>query len=276
VLAGLRSLGPRMCLPPLWQELLCPLAASVGAVASQPTQPARDPGCSGLPVVLIPGLWSGDVVMSALRNFLMAAGDTVVGAGITCNVDCSEAAVARLIVRVQQVAKRHERPVALVGHSRGGLFARVLAQRCPGLVAGIVTLGTPHRDQLAVHPFLWAQLVALASLGSLGIPGVLRLSCAVGGCCADFRRDLAAPLPLTVRTVSIYSRRDGVVDWRACMDDRGRNAEVLASHCGMLGDRATWAHVASALAGFAAPTAELLPLRVPRPSAVSDELRRAS
>ena len=38
----------------------------------------------------------------------------------------------------------------------------------------------------------------------------------------SFWADLAAPLPAGVGSVSIYSRSDGVVDWRACVDPAGR------------------------------------------------------
>ena len=33
--------------------------------------------------------------------------------------------------------------------------------------------------------------------------------------------------------LSIYSKRDGIVDWEACLDESAVNAEVLSTHCGM-------------------------------------------
>jgi hypothetical protein len=33
--------------------------------------------------------------------------------------------------------------------------------------------------------------------------------------------------------VSIYSRSDGIVDWRACLDPSTRLFEIESSHCGM-------------------------------------------
>jgi pimeloyl-ACP methyl ester carboxylesterase len=69
-----------------------------------------------------------------------------------------------------RLAERHERPIAAVGHSRGGLFARVLARRLPELVSCVITLGTPHRDPLAIYPLVWAAAAALATAGTLRVP----------------------------------------------------------------------------------------------------------
>ena len=33
--------------------------------------------------------------------------------------------------------------------------------------------------------------------------------------------------------VAIYSRNDGIVDWRACLDPDAEHVEVRSSHCGM-------------------------------------------
>jgi hypothetical protein len=53
--------------------------------------------------------------------------------------------------------------------------------------------------------------------------------------------------------VSVYSKSDGVVDWRSCLDPHAAElVEIRASHCGMAVSRAAWQAVADALAGFAA------------------------
>ncbi|HEX8159834.1 MAG TPA: alpha/beta fold hydrolase [Solirubrobacteraceae bacterium] len=245
VLAALR---PRVCLPPIWQEAVGLVALAGSGVDHATSLPRRGPRG---PVVLVPGLLAGDALFSRLHAYLQNAGHDVHGAAIACNVDCSEVAARRLLERVAEVSERYGEPVTLVGHSRGGLLARVVSQRRPDLVAGVVTLGSPYRDQLAVHPLLWAQIMAVAALGSIGVPGLLNVGCAIGPCCEAFRRDLAAPLPAGVATVSVFSRRDGVVDWRACIDEHADNVEVRATHCGMLFDPGTCAEVADAAARFA-------------------------
>jgi|SRR5829696_4196097 len=254
----LTALRPRACLPPLWRELPAVLSTTT---ARSVTQAPRSAGAGG-PVLLIPGWLSGDLTLARLEHHLRAAGHATARSGITCNVDCSEAAVTRLVARVAALADARGERVALVGHSRGGLFARVIAVRRPDLVGGVVTLGAPHRDQLALHPLLWAQALAVALLGSAGVSGLARTQCAAGPCCSAFRDDLVAAWPAAVGRLSIYSRRDGVVDWRACLDGDGRHAEVHAAHCAMVLDPAVWRLVDATLRGFGPA-----PVRCPRPTA---------
>src|SRR5207247_737486 len=72
---------------------------------------------------------------------------------------------------------------------------------------------------LATHPSTWARRHLLRDRG----PRVRRP-----------RTPLDAPLP--VPSSSLYSRSDGVVAWRSCLQDEGplaENIEVRSSHCGM-------------------------------------------
>jgi len=209
--------------------------------------PLRESEATGPPVLLLPGFLAGDWSLRPLAAHLASAGFRPQSSGIPRNVDCSEATVARLEVRLEQAAAAHAGPVAIVGHSRGGMFARVLARRRPDLVSGVVTLATPHRQPLAIDPLLLAHTLAMGAAGSLGVRGLVSYSCAIGRCCAAFRRDLAAPVPAAVDTLSVYSRRDGVVDWRACVEPGGVQVEVATSHCGMATDPVTWHVVAARL-----------------------------
>jgi triacylglycerol lipase len=92
---------------------------------------------------------------------------------------------------------------------------------------------------------------AVSRLGSLGAPGLFKRSCLDGACCAGFWEQLAAPCPDGVGFVSIYSRSDGIVDWRACLDPcADEHVEISASHCGMAVHPAAWRAVAGALGRF--------------------------
>ena len=46
---------------------------------------------------------------------------------------------------------------------------------------------------------------------------------------------------------AIYSRRDGIVDWRACLDPDATHVEVRTSHVGMAVDPIVMDHVLTAL-----------------------------
>ena len=46
---------------------------------------------------------------------------------------------------------------------------------------------------------------------------------------------------------AIYSKRDGIVDWRACLDPAAEQIEVRTSHVGMAVDPIVMDHVLAAL-----------------------------
>ena len=217
---------------------------------------------NGLPVLLITGVYANDATMRPLAVWLRRMGYSPQRAGLRFNADCSEAEMGRLAVRLERAVERAGRPAAIVGWSRGGLFARALAVRHPDLVSGIVTLGSPLLNPLGyVHPFLHLALEATSTLGDRGVPGLLSHSCAdewaLDGatdsnrlsraliartrrlladgerCCERFWREVRAPFPKDVSFVSVYSKSDAIVNWLACLDPYARHVEVDASHCGM-------------------------------------------
>jgi pimeloyl-ACP methyl ester carboxylesterase len=210
----------------------------------------------GQPVLLIPGFLAGDDSLGTMTHWLRRTGHRTKCAGMRANVGCSERAMAVLEERVAEISDRYDRPVAIVGQSRGGLLARVLAVRHPERVSGIVTLGSPHTDCFAVHPLVRAQIAAVGLLGTLGVPGLFKATCQFGSCCRVFTRELASEFPEDVGFVSVYSKRDGVVRWQSCLDPAAEHVEVDASHCGMAVHDGTYAAVAAALAVFRAGEAE--------------------
>jgi pimeloyl-ACP methyl ester carboxylesterase len=185
------------------------------------------------PVYLIPGLMAGDASLTVLRSWLTRRGHPVSGSGMRVNVDCAERTVGRLQAHLHQFAAECGEPVVLIGQSRGGSLARVLAVRSPLAVSSVVMLGSPVREPLAVAPSVRQTVRWLARLGDLGLPGVFSSSCKDGACCASFREDLVAALPEGVGAVAVHSRSDAIVDWRACLDPHARHVEVDSSHCGM-------------------------------------------
>lgn len=241
--------APALVRIPIWRE---------GRVALEHAALRRDPvfrGRSvvdgdGAPVMLVPGFLAGDPSMATMAGWLKRMGYRPCRAEMRANVDCGERAVGRLIEALERQVDRHGRRVAIVGQSRGGGLARLLAVRRPELVSGIVTLGSPLINQLAVHPLVRAQVFGVGLLGTLGVPGLFSHGCLKGDCCEDARRDAEAPFPAGVGFVSVYSRSDGIVDWRSCLDPAARHVEVSASHIGMSGHAPTYRAIARALPLF--------------------------
>jgi pimeloyl-ACP methyl ester carboxylesterase len=202
---------------------------------------------SAPPVLLVPGFMAGDPSLGVLAGWLRRRGSRTAAAGLRLNVDCSERIVGRVEARLRRLSLRAQRPVVIVGQSRGGELARVLAVRNPDLVGAIVMLGSPVLDPLSVGPTtLWA-VRSVARLGDLGVPRMFSTACGDGDCCADFRTDLQAPLPESVRAVAVYSKTDGIVSWQACLDPSATHVEVDSSHCGMSVNRAVYRVLAQVL-----------------------------
>jgi triacylglycerol lipase len=237
--------------PPLWRETRMGLEAAQLLRSDVWRGAGVKPG-DGRPVLLIPGFLAGDGTLATMARWLRANGYWTRRAGIRANVGCSQDACERIEERLEELAERTGQPVAIIGQSRGGVLARVVATRRPDLVSGIVTLGAPTVAMLRVHPLVLLQVGLVGALGTGGVPGLFRMSCLRGACCEPFRADLAARFPAAVRYVCVYSRTDGVVDWRACLDGAADElVEIRASHCGMALSRDAYEEVARALAAFA-------------------------
>jgi triacylglycerol lipase len=236
--------------PSIWREARMGLEAA--ALLRDPILRGEGLGDGrGRPVLLIPGFLAGDGSLAPMAEWLRRGGYRPTRAGVVANVDCSAALLRRLEKRLERVVERQGKRAVVIGQSRGGGLAKVLASRHPDLTCGVLTLGSPHLDPLAVHPLVRLQVETLGRLGTLGAPGLFRRSCLDGECCADFRERLAGDLPPGVGFVSVYSRSDGIVQWEACLDPcADDHVEIDASHCGMAVSPAAWRAVARALERF--------------------------
>ena len=104
---------------------------------------------------------------------------------------------------------------------------------------------------LAVHPLVLAQIGLVSALGTVRLPGMFRVSCLRGKCCHAFRTAMSGPFPEDVGYVAVYSRSDGIVSWRSCLDpEADEHVEISASHCGMGVNAQAFLAVANAHARF--------------------------
>jgi triacylglycerol lipase len=239
-------IGWSMAMPmtPVWNEGF----AGLEAAALLRSEVWRDPGLDGggRGILLVPGFMAGDRTLGVMTQWLRRAGYHTRSAGLRMNVDCAGEILRRLEARLDDLCQRRGAAVVL-GQSRGGSLARALAARRPDQVAGLITLGSPTLDPLAVGPLTLLSVRAVSALGALGIPGILSRRCLDGDCCAAFREGLETDWRADIPYVSIYSRRDGIVDWHACLDPAAQTVEVDASHCGMAAHAGTYEAIARAL-----------------------------
>lgn len=185
------------------------------------------------PVVLVPGFLAGDGSLALMARELRRAGLRTYRSHIHANVGCTLAAAAQLESRLESVAIRRGSRVQVVGHSLGGMLARGVAVRRPDLVSGIVTMGSPMLAPAAHHVSLSASVELFVRLSRAGVPGLMTEECVAGECARQSFAESRQPVPADVAFTAIYSRRDGIVDWRACVDPLARPVEVVASHLGM-------------------------------------------
>ena len=206
------------------------------------------PRGDGRPVLLMPGFLAGDQTLLVLGGWLCRIGYHPRVCGFAANVDCSDRAVERVERRLVSVAARHRRRVALIGHSRGGHYARALGHRRPDLVSHAISIGAGLRQMLAVsYPTQAAVRGIRAAVLRTGRGESSR--CLTEACDCAFARDFAGPFPTDrVRLTSIYSKQDGVVRWQSALVAGADCVEVTGSHTGLIFNRKTYRAIASALA----------------------------
>src|SRR3954453_16815652 len=190
----------------------------------------------GDPVVLVPGFMAGDGTLALMARHLRGLGYRTYRSTMHANLGCAQETSQALERRIESVARKRGRKVSIVGHSLGGLMARALASRRPDLVEGIVTLGSPILAPGATHPILLFDLKVLTRLQRVGLGKVMGEDCTSGEGARLSWEQSQVPLPRGVAFTSVYSRRDGIVDWRSCLDPRARAVEVSTSHLGMAFD----------------------------------------
>jgi pimeloyl-ACP methyl ester carboxylesterase len=206
------------------------------------------PHGDGRPVVLMPGFLAGDYTLGVMATWLHRIGYRPRFSGFVTNTDCSDRALDRVERTVDELWHRDGRRVALIGHSRGGHFARALAARRPDRVSHAISMGADLQGMFgASAPTLFAVRVAARAIHATG--RARREACLTAHCGCSFSHAYARPFPFDdVRLTSIYSKGDGVVHWQTQVIPHADCIEVTGSHIGLVFNRKVYRAVAGALA----------------------------
>ncbi|MFC0432748.1 triacylglycerol lipase [Kutzneria buriramensis] len=196
----------------------------------------RAPRGDGHGVLLLPGLLADDASNQPLRRYLAALGYATRGWGLGRNIGPTDAVLDGMPLLLRRLAAETGGPVSVIGWSLGGIYARELARDHPELVRQVITMGSPFalvdpRQSRAESAF---RRGSRKHASPERVPGRERLG-----------------LPIPVPSTAIYSRCDGIVDWRACMQTPGADRENIEVTCGHLGfgvDPATLWSIADRLA----------------------------
>ena len=188
--------------PGLW-HLLAELRAPIEAAMLVPSLPMlmRAPRGDGHHVIAIPPFGAGDAFTTVMRSYLGRMGYQVHPwrrQEILALHRLSTVALKRL----GELAAGAGGQVSLIGHSLGGIYAREVARAAPELVRRVITVGSPFAGDLKSN-VVWPMYESVTGTRIKSIP-------------PEVMARLNEPLP--VPSTAIYSRTDGVVAWRACID----------------------------------------------------------
>jgi len=182
---------------------------------------ARAPHGHGQPVLVLPGLLATDNSTVALRRYLTFLGYAVHGWGLGRNRGPTLSVMEGMPSAVWQLYRRYQEPVALIGWSLGGIYARHLARITPDLISQVITLGSPYAMS---DPHQTRAMPAYNRHAATHV-----VSDELAG------RPEPDDRPLPVPSTSVYSRSDGIVAWQTCREQPGPTNENVAVRCSHLG-----------------------------------------
>ena len=208
------------------------------------------PAGDGSAVVVIPAFLMTDLYLTEFRSWISRIGYKAYYSGIGMNAECPNLLIQyKLTQTIEKAYKETGRKIHLVGHSLGGVIARAAAYQMPDRIASVITLGSPFRG-VSVHESILraAQLVRgqiLERHGDAVLP-----ACYTAGCTCNFLESLVVKLPKTVAETAVYTKSDGIVDWRVCRTGNPDvDFEVSATHIGLAFNPIVFDVVAHRLAG---------------------------
>lgn len=205
------------------------------------------PRGKGEPILLIPGFLAGDWTLGVMAEWLGRIGYRPYLSGIDWNVGCPNKTGELLGWRLAYIIRETGSPVVVVGHSLGGLLARFLGAHFSGAIRHAVALGSPIHGSLgATPPFVRLVFRTLRTLWRLADNAPPE--CGTPQCACGFSQRVSSPLPQGVGFTAIFSKRDEVVDWHACLDPQGDNQEVSGRHLGLVVNREVYRILAGILA----------------------------
>ena len=191
--------------------------AEVWSAAARTRKVASPPATQTRAVMLLPGFGTHPARMGRMRRALGQAGHRVSDWGLGFNQGADEDRLARLVSRIEAMARRENDPLVLVGWSLGGLYAREAAKLAPGAVGMVITLGSPFSGDLRAN-HAWRAYQAIAGHEVIDAP---------------MAADLGTKPP--VQTVALWSARDGIVGPRAACGRPHERDTAVAMRCTHLG-----------------------------------------
>ncbi|MFT4759298.1 MAG: pimeloyl-ACP methyl ester carboxylesterase [Paraglaciecola sp.] len=177
----------------------------------------------GRRILLFPGWKSHETVMLPVKAYLNRLGYDAQYWGLGFNNGRVEKYRDQMIERLTKEENKDK--ITLIGWSLGGLVAREVARALPHKIANVITYGTPAvggpRHTIGAKVY--------------GAKEVQRI--------VDLQEELDATNPIRVPLSIIFTKKDSIVNWSACLDKTSldvKHFEVNSTHLSLGIDPSVW------------------------------------
>ena len=235
------------------------MASELGAVRefwelrADPVYQGRGvPHGSGRQVLVVPGLFGTDFYLNPMRTWLRRIGYTPRMSTLPINAGCPQRLIDRIENSLASISSSE--PLAVIGHSRGGMLGKVIAARLGARCSHFIALGSPVGALWRMGPEAMSDASAMQTIASTQVAEAGRRAmqfidpdCTFPDCECAYLGALSAPLHDDTKVSSIYSTDDAVVSPKACPIDGAVNIEVRGTHSGLVFNKQVFPHIAAAL-----------------------------
>jgi triacylglycerol lipase len=115
------------------------------------------------------------------------------------------------------------------------------------MVASVISLASPFRGTVAHRLILSAAEAVRKRILQENGPKVLP-TCYTGRCTCEFLQALRQEVPESIMETAVYTRSDGIVDWRYCRTENpDADFEVPGTHLGLVFNAAVYSIIATRL-----------------------------
>ena len=197
------------------------------------------PRGDGKLVVVLPGLLGGDLYLLPLRRWLGWVGYSPVRSTLEFNAGCLQRLREQVLKEITRRINEVQRPIAIIGHSRGGLMGWAMASQLREKVSHLVLLGSPVAAMRASvesgDPLAPAGVVGRALMRiSDELRDRLDPHCDYPKCRCAMVNDVMRHLSPLTSVLSIHGSEDLLVREMAQAIDDGETVQVNASHVGLV------------------------------------------
>ena len=211
------------------------------------------PRGDGRLVVVVPGLFGNDLYLRPLRDWLRRMGYRPARSSLTINAGCPDRLLTTVLTGIKRQLDASSGPVALIGHSRGGMLCWALASRLGDRVSHLALVGSPAPAVVAMFQANAAFSPAGVAHSGVAAAGQRAMKlfdpdCTVPECGCAYVHDIRRPLARSTKVLSITSRDDPIVPGRASEVRDGENVLVNGSHGGLAHNKAVYEHLGRFLA----------------------------